>query len=227
MKKHIISLLLVSVFVFTGAIAQSLKSVSILGDSYSTFEGYIPEGNSIWYWKVPKKGVTDVNAVNQTWWHKFIKENGYRIALNNSYSGATICNTGYRGEDYTDRSFITRMKSLGCPDIIFIFGATNDSWANSPIGDYKYQDWTKEDLYKFRPALSYLLSNMNDYYPNVKIYYILNDGLKGEINESVKTICGHYNIPYIELKDIDKMSGHPSVKGMTQISEQIESFISK
>ena len=114
------------------------------------------------------------------------------------------------------------MKNLGCPDIIFIFGATNDSWANAPIGEYKYSDWSKDDLYSFRPALSYLLSNMIDYYPNVTIYYMLNDGLKEEINNSIKEICNYYSIPIIELKSIDKKSGHPSVKGMEQISLKLK-----
>jgi hypothetical protein len=45
--------------------------------------------------------------------------------------------------------------------------------------------------------------------------------LRQEINESVKTICEHYGVKLIELKDIDKKSGHPSVKGMQQIAEQI------
>jgi len=54
-------------------------------------------------------------------WHKFIKENNYRLCVNNSFSGATICNTGYNQADYSDRSFITRMDKLGCPDIIFIY----------------------------------------------------------------------------------------------------------
>lgn len=49
----------------------------------------------------------------------------------NSYYGATICYTGYRDEDYTDRSFITRSSLLGNPDIILICGATNDNWADA------------------------------------------------------------------------------------------------
>ena len=49
----------------------------------------------------------------------------------NSYSGSTICNTGYRDEDYSDRSFINRTTLLGNPDIILICGGTNDSWANA------------------------------------------------------------------------------------------------
>lgn len=204
--------------------AQSLKSVSILGDSYSTFEGYLqPDTNFIWYTLTPGNK-TDVSSVQQTWWHKFIRENNYRLCVNNSFSGSTICHTGYRKADYSDRSFITRMDNLGCPDVIFIFGATNDCWAGVPVGDYQYEGWKKEDLYKFRPAMAYMLDHMLNRYPNVKIYFVLNSDLKEEFNESVKTICKHYRVDCIELRGIDKKSGHPSVKGMKQICDQIEKF---
>ena len=222
MKKYA-CLLLLLILCTTLCFAQSRKSVSILGDSYSTFADFIPKGNAAWY---PREG-TDVVSVRQTWWHKFIKEKGYLLCVNNSYSGATICNTGYNGNDYTDRSFVTRMNYLGCPDVIFIFGATNDSWANSPLGEYQYEGWKKEDLYKFRPAMAYMLDHMTDYYPNTEIYFILNTELKEECNESVRTICQHYAINCIELHDIDKKMGHPSMKGMEQINEQIKSFIEK
>ena len=43
--------------------------------------------------------------------------------------------------------------------------------------------------------------------------------------ESVKTICQRYNVPVIELQAIDKKSGHPSVKGMQQIAEQVAQAI--
>ena len=220
---------------WTGALsgwAQSAKSVSILGDSYSTFQGYLqPDSNAVWYWDSPDAQNTDVHSVRETWWHQFIKKNGYRLCMNNSFSGSTICNSGYkRGNpdfaDYTDRSFVTRMTHLGCPDMIFIFGGTNDAWAGSPIGEYKYDGWTKEDLFSFRPALAKMLSFMIDRYLNVEIYFILNDGLQAEIYESVKTICAHYQIPCVELNGIDKINGHPSVKGMSQICEQVEAFLS-
>ncbi len=111
MKKYIITLLFCTLFCHLG-IAQGLKSVSILGDSYSTFEGYVqPDTNFVWYLKTPPEGrKTDMVSVRNTWWHQFIKENNYRLCVNNSFSGATICHTGYRSEDYSDRSFITRMK---------------------------------------------------------------------------------------------------------------------
>lgn len=231
MKKIIIFLCLLWIGALSGW-AQSAKSVSILGDSYSTFQGYLqPDSNAVWYWDSPDAQNTDVHFVRETWWHQFIKKNGYRLCMNNSFSGSTICNSGYkRGNpdfaDYTDRSFVTRMTHLGCPDMIFIFGGTNDAWAGSPIGEYKYDGWTKEDLFSFRPALAKMLSFMIDRYLNVEIYFILNDGLQAEINESVKTICAHYQIPCVELNGIDKINGHPSVKGMNQICEQVEAFLS-
>jgi hypothetical protein len=117
------------------------------------------------------------------------------------------------------------MNNLGSPDIIFVFGATNDSWAGAPVGEYKYEGITKADMYFFRPALAHMLKWMTDYYLNTKIYFLLNDDLRDEIDESVKTICARYGVPVIELEGIDKISGHPSVKGMRQIADQVNRFL--
>lgn len=230
--KNLILLMVVGMLGCFTAKAQSSKSISILGDSYSTFQGYLqPDTNAVWYWDNVEAMNTDVHHVRETWWHQFIKKNGYRLCINNSFSGSTICYSGYKTTgsgftDYSDRAFVTRLDKLGCPDIIFVFGGTNDSWAGSPIGEYKYSGWTREDLFSFRPAMACLLEKMIDHYPNVKIYFLLNDDLRDEIDESVKAICSHYEVDLIELVDIHKINGHPSVKGMRQICEQIEAYIS-
>ena len=224
MKKSLILLFTIHFSLFTAS-AQT-KSVSILGDSYSTYEDFMtPSTNELWYYAKNGEKKTDVTDVSQTWWHQVIKENGWKLCLNNSYSGATISYSGYDGNDYSARSFNTRMDNLGCPDIIFIFGATNDSWAGSPIGDYKYEGITKADLYQFRPALAHMLKWMKNRYINTEIYFILNTELKESINTSVKTICEHYGIPVIVLSEVDKMSGHPSAKGMRQIADDVNKFV--
>ena len=208
--------------IISACLQAQTKSVSVLGDSYSTFEGFItPRTNLTWYYATPDLKNTDVSDVKQTWWHRVVTERGWRLCTNNSYSGSTICNRGYRGEDYSDRSFLTRMDNLGCPDIIFIFGATNDSWSGAPAGEYKDDKATPEELYTFRPAMARMLSYMKDRYPSTEIYFLLNDGLREDISTSVKTICGHYGVRCIELKGIDKQSGHPTVKGHGQIAEQV------
>lgn len=201
--------------------------VSILGDSYSTFDGYIPQGNESWYFTKPVNNRTDVVDVKQTWWWQLISEGGYILGENDSYSGATISYTGYNGEDYSHRSFITRLPRLGSPDILLIFGATNDNWAKSPLGEYLYENVSRESLFEFRPALGKLLSEARNHYPGTRIVFIVNTELRPEIVSSIKEVCGHYGVEYIELRDIDKRNGHPSIKGMKQIKTQILNFIKK
>lgn len=210
-----------AVLVLCSASIFAQKKVSILGDSYSTFRGIIPPHYDVYY---PIAG-TDVKEADQTWWMQFINSNGYRLEKNNSWSGSTICNTGYGRGDYSDRAFFTRVNMLGNPDIIFIFGGTNDAWANSPIGEYKYENWTKEDLYSFRPAVAFMLYQLKMLYPKADIYYLLNSELKEEVNESSRVICAKYGVPLIALHDIEKQNGHPSIKGMKAISDQINEFI--
>ena len=164
---------------------------------------------------------TDVNDVRQTWWWQVVKEGGYLLEKNESYSGATICYTGYNDEDYSDRSFITRLPRVGSPDILLIFGNTNDSWCGAKVGEYIYKDWKRADLYTYRPALAKLLNDALSRYPNARIYFIQNTELRKEITESTNVICKHYGIPVIQLKDIEKKSGHPNQKGMKAICEQV------
>lgn len=225
--KNLRLLLSLIVLAVLPSVAQVKPTLAVLGDSYSTFAGFIPKGNACWYNSPADHKRTDVTKVEQTWWWQVANEGGYKLGAIESYSGATICNTGYRDEDYSDRSFVTRCTNLGNPDIILICGATNDSWANAPIGDYKYANWKRVDLYFFRPAMAKMLNDIKLHYPNVEVYFILNTELKKEINESVLEVCKHYDVPVIKLEDIDKKSSHPSVKGMKSIAQQVLKFIKK
>lgn len=225
--KNLRLLLSLIVLAVLPSVAQVKPTLAVLGDSYSTFAGFISEGNACWYNSPADHKRTDVTKVEQTWWWQVANEGGYKLGAIESYSGATVCNTGYRDEDYSDRSFVTRCTNLGNPDIILICGATNDSWANAPIGDYKYANWKRVDLYFFRPAMAKMLNDIKLHYPNVEVYFILNTELKKEINESVLEVCKHYDVPVIELVDIDKKSSHPSVKGMKAIAQQVLKFIKK
>jgi len=227
MKKNLFLMLLILSVVFgVQASDRGKQIVSILGDSYSTFEGYIPEGNVPWYGPSNTKQ-TDVKNVRQTWWWQLISEGGYILGKNESYSGATISYTGYRGEDYSDRSFITRLPNLGPADIILIFGGTNDSWCGAPLGEFVYNKLTRGHLYEFRPALGKLLSETLNRYPGSRIVFIINSELKESITSSIVTECQKFGIEYIQLVDIEKQSGHPSIKGMTAIKDQVLKVLQK
>ena len=199
------------------------ERISVLGDSYSTFRGWIPQGNAIYY---PTKN-TDVKNAEECWWHLVATTIGGKIEKNESWSGSTICYTGYRGANAKKSSFVTRIDRLGDPTLILICGATNDSWAGSPIGEYKWDNWTEEDLFTFRPAMAKMLSDAKKLYPKARVFFILNSQLKPVINESIHKICEYYNVPCVDLKNIDKQSGHPSVKGMKAFAEQVVEAIRK
>ena len=213
--KGILTLLAAAMVVFSAC--SEPKKVSVLGDSYSTFEGCNPEGYAPFY----PNDRNDVTEVGQTWWDLYIKAMGYELEENNSWGGTTICNTGYGGMDSSASAFTARVDMLGNPDIIFLFGGTNDAWAGSPVGEYQYEGWTKEDCKNFRPALACLLDALQNRYPKAEIYSILNSELREEINESCRTICDHYGVQLIELYDIEKQNGHPSIQGMQSICYQL------
>lgn len=222
MKRTILAALLAMLF-----LPLCAQKISILGDSYSTFEGSVtPAYNEVWYSNAGTKG-NDVDAVEQTWWRQLCDKYGYTLDTNNSYSGSTITCTGYRKNDYSDRNYASRAFNLGNPDIILVFGGTNDCWIPAPIGEYKYEGWTKADLYSFKPAFAHLLHNLKTLYPDKKIYSILNCDLGDKIPVAMRTICEHYDVPIIELQGIDKQRSHPSRLGMTQICDQVAAALAK
>lgn len=213
----------------------NLGNVLIFGDSYSTFEGYIPEGYSVYYGKVSACN-NDITKVQETWWYPLIKEAGGNLVLNSAYSGSTICNTGYSGRsEGPDITFIQRLDCLiekgfhkeNKIDTILVCGSTNDSWANSPLGEEKTSGWEKEDLYDFLPAVNYFYHRLKENFKDARIISIFNTGLKDEITEGHKKACDRYGIETVELYDIDKIEGHPGITGMNQIKEQVLTYLNK
>lgn len=215
MMKKLFLLMLMAVM-FTYASAQT-KKVSVLGDSYSTFVGIIPSNYSSFY----PNDRNDVTKIEQTWWSLYVKAKGYALEKNDSWGGTTICGTGYGGMNSSYSNFISRVDSLGNPDIIFVFGGTNDAWANSPMGEYQYSDWTKDDCKYFRPALACLIDMLQKRYAQADICFILNSELREPVNESMREVCKHYNVKLVELHDIEKQNGHPSINGMKSICDQL------
>ena len=205
------------------------ERIFILGDSYSTYEGQIPEGY-VAYYKKETERQAKLRDYTYTWWYRYIKDTGSNLVRNSSYSGTTICYTGYEGADVINTSFITRLQRLidagffkeNKVDTLFVFGGTNDSWANAPLGKMMYSGWTKKDLYSVLPAIGYLLNLLKENFVDTKLVCILNsDEYKSEIREGYIEALEHYGIDYIEVTDFDKLEGHPTEFGMEQIEKQI------
>ena len=211
-----------------------LGNVLILGDSYSTFEGCVPEGHLCYYTLADEKQ-SGVLSAKDTWWGKLIEQTGSTLLHNDSFSGSTIGFTGYEGNDYTNISFNTRFENLSEQgmfkenrvDTLLVFGGTNDTWCGAPVGELKFEGWTKEDMYSALPATGRLFTRIQELLPDTKVYALLNTGLKPEIHEGIIEAALRCGATPIVLTEVDKVDGHPSEKGMTEIKDQILAFIEK
>lgn len=190
---------------------------SVLGDSYSTFEGYVdPATNDVWTY-YENINVTDVG---QMWWRQLADSTGWQVEKNNSFSGSLICNMNHANY-FGPHSFLRRMDDLGNPDYIFIFGGTNDVWDEAPLGDYVFEDWTEEQLCTYRPALACLFSRMKTRYCKAKLYFMLDLSLDDAYVASTHRIAQHYDVECIDLYDVDKDWNHPTIAGQTIIANQV------
>ncbi|MBR5041835.1 MAG: hypothetical protein IKX67_01205 [Bacteroidales bacterium] len=119
---------------------KAAKRLSVIGDSISTFKGWIPAGYSAHY---PATDGT-LTLVNETYWyrlaHDYMKD--CTFDTNISFSGSTVTNTtddnykvryGSATNAWFKKDFSTRFAEcggMGRPDIILIHGGTND-WAHN------------------------------------------------------------------------------------------------
>ena len=213
-------------------VRKPVKNIMIFGDSYSTFAGYIPQGYAVYY-SGNDRPETDVRHVEETWWHKVCTDLSLNLIRNDSWSGSTLCNTGYNGDCSRTNSFIFRMETLEAEnffreneiDTVFVFGCTNDSWANAPLGEIKFGDYSKEELFSVCPAIGYFISRLKEILPEAHIIFLINTDLKPQIGEAVKAASEHYGTSYIPLEYIDKRCGHPTIQGMKDIAEQVEKYL--
>ena len=207
-----------------------MKSNAIIfGDSYSTFKNFVPDGYAVYY-SENERPETDVTKVEQTWWYQVVKELNLNLVLNNSWSGSTIGYTGYGNTDCSkSSSFIYRLKQLidngffvkNQIDTVFVFGGTNDSWSNAPLGEIEYSDWSDSRLYSVLPAVCFFLNLLKETLPQAKIYCLINTQIKAEITSCMKDACEKYGITPVCFEKIDKKSNHPTIQGMKDIADSV------
>lgn len=211
----------------------TLGNILILGDSYSTFRGFIPEGYDSWYSK--EASYIDVKGVEDTWWHQLAERTGGKILRNDSYSGTTVCHRGYHGEDYSHKSFLARFDSLVAEgffdhnriDTLIVYGGLNDYWAGTEPGEICYEEPSEEDLYTFFPALISLLSKAKETLPEGRILFVLEEDLGEAMKDGIRQVCRDLSIELIETEGIEKVQSHPNRQGMKQLADQIIDYLEK
>lgn len=183
---------------------STIKRVSILGDSISTFNkvGFKIDGYSIWYPTAPEDRGHDVISVEDTWWKQVINNLGAIIDVNASYSGSTASNFSV--------GFSPRVSLLGNPDVIFIALGTNDSAREVEIGEINFSA-SEYDLSKFAPAYIKGIQDTISTYPKAEIICVAFDmGLN--YRNAIQTIAQHYGLKYIYVGDITDV--HPNKSEM-------------
>lgn len=136
------------------------KRLSILGDSISTFAGYIPSGNSAYY------PADTVQSVTDTWWKKLIDALGFTLDTNESWSGSRVTTTN--GD--TAAGCMTRCQNLGNPDVIIVYMGINDFLNNVALGTYDGRSAIPAATNTFREAYGIMLNKILTAYKLAEVW---------------------------------------------------------
>lgn len=197
--------------------------ISVIGDSYSTFDetGTYSEE---FYYPFHSKG-NDVTEKSQTWWEVLARKAGMTVIGVDAYSGSSITE---REGDNTP-SMVSRIKAAPekHADVIILMGGLNDAWQEVEIGptDPKYA--AESECNKFAPALRYALKLLKENNPNSKIIYslIVYDRSVEAYQKAAETICKEENVIFVPISGMKCVSYHPTVKGMEQIADALLPYL--
>lgn len=205
------------------------KKLSILGDSISTF-GVPDQNNATGTWtyagnrcRYPQANL--FTNVEYQYWYKLIQKLGMTLGINESWAGSRVSNTqetdsGDLGPNRCMAS-LTRIGHLGengTPDLIIVYGGTNDAGASVTLGTFDTtnpKNYTAEEIASlpvdtFANAYRTMLVRLQYYYPLAKIvccfpnytdsYYTITNLDKYE--EIIREVCDFFGVEYIDLRTI-------------------------
>lgn len=139
------------------------KKLSVLGDSISTFTGYIPAGNAVWY----TGRNNGVSSVNDTWWMKLIKGLDMQLLVNNSWSGSRVTTT----DGSAKSGCYSRCEALGNdPDVIIVYMGINDFNNGVTLGTYNGDGAFPAETTTFREAYAVMLNKILKKYPKTEVW---------------------------------------------------------
>lgn len=202
------------------AVSLEGLGISILGDSISTYDGWIPEGFNVFY---PLSG--ELTDVSQTWWKSLIDETGMELCANNSSSGSTcsgdslcIDNSKYGCSDGR-LSFMSGSQGR-LPDIIIVYMGTNDLLTGVPIGNNDGTKLVEEgEIDNFSDAYCMILDKLSSYYPTAQIFcctltpigdwgteqqpFVMFENhlelTAADYSEQIRVIAGNKGMPVVDL----------------------------
>lgn len=188
------------------------KTISIQGDSISTFAGTITDGNAAYYSASHKF----VNSIDATWWGLLINECRMRLIRNDAWSGSRISGTGdnamcsvARCSNIKHTGSTVDTYQYGAPEIIVVMAGTNDVSGNVEMGTANGAVTT------YMGAFKIMLANLKSQCRNAKIVVFqlyrgnvldyANSGGKHqyEYQEAMANLCRRYGVYYIGPEHFD------------------------
>jgi lysophospholipase L1-like esterase len=183
------------------------RTISIQGDSITTFAGTITDGNAAYY-SVNHKYV---NTIDATWWGLLVNECRMRLIRNDAWSGSRISGAGASAMNNTARCAALKnvdskvdTYQFGAPEIIVIMAGTNDVSGNVALGEIGSTDVTN-----YIGAFTMMLRNIKTQCRNSKIvvfqlyrgnnYDYANTGgtHQYEYQEAMEKVCKIYGAHYV------------------------------
>ena len=196
--------------------------LSILGDSISTFDGYIPTDYTIFY-----PGSGDISTVEKTWWWQVMNATGMELNANASSSNTTITGDSLDTTGSAPGCSTKRMIDLTpgddgpAPDILIVFMGTNDFLRSVELGTFTEPSPQDEGVVNnFCDAYELMIQKLNALYPNAEIYFCTlletnagdvdeypqsypatnkNGNTIGDFNAEIATIASAYSYPVIDV----------------------------
>ncbi len=151
-------------------VKDGVITVSIVGDSVSTFTSYTPVGYYDYY---PEYGA--IQSVDETWWQMVIDEFEMELYVNASSAGSTCTGDSTGTEDPQCGCNEFRTDALygpkgECPDVILVYMGINDFLNSVPLGD---NDGTREveegEIDNFADAYTLMLDKLQAKYEDAII----------------------------------------------------------
>lgn len=240
------------------------KKFSIMGDSISTFgtddsrnidgvycHSYAPSQSCRYsvLGNVTEGGTTYESfafKVNDTWWMRVINGLGGTLARNDSYRGSSVSTV--RNAPYmASQERVNYLGENGTPDVILVFGGTNDAQRRVTIGtiDTSAPPKSAEEIAAltadtFADAYRTMLIRMMYTYPNAEIVSILPTFTSSYYSiatldlyvECIKEVCDLLGVKWIDIRatninpynvsDYMESDGlHPNELGMKVIADKV------
>lgn len=192
-----------------------MKQISIIGDSISTYYGFVPDGYKVYYTEEMALE-NQLTSVDDTWWRIVCKHLRAEICVNNSYSGSRVSGNGFECASSDERTSSLHTEGA-TPDLILLYIGANDFGRGIGI---------KENPFFYKEAIFYdsykeMLQKIMRNYPDSQIICatLMKSSVKGnpeweyprsktgisleEYNEAIREISNNLGVLVADLEALN------------------------